>query len=83
MASLPRHVAAQSTLAVLQTVLTEDLDRGFWRVAIRHYMMLLACGGEVPDRQRQLCEAHMGRCSPSELARIAARVRAWAGMVAL
>jgi hypothetical protein len=52
-------------------------------VAIRHYMMLLACGGEVPDRQRRLCEAHMGRCSPSELARIAARVRAWAGMVAL
>lgn len=73
---------APATCEVLLQQLAEDLDHGRWRVAIRRFLMLRACGRGVPLRLRRRCELHIERCPPPVLRRIAADVQAWSHMLA-
>lgn len=66
---------------MLLGLLHDSLQRGYWKVALRRYLMLAACGFEVPAPLRLRCEADLGRCPPSELRRIQEAVRAWAECV--
>jgi len=63
--------------SVLVGLLHADLRRGYWRVAIRHYLMLVACAYEVPDALREQCLHRIRICTPGELEKIRVHVAAW------
>jgi hypothetical protein len=75
---IPDH---RETGAVLLEMLTTSLRRGHWRVAIRRFLMLLACGVEVPDVCRNPCEALLLACPKRDLIRIREHVQSWVEML--
>jgi acyl-CoA synthetase (AMP-forming)/AMP-acid ligase II len=62
-----RPCVERSRHAVLLDLLEQSLARGHWKLALRRYLMLLACGCEVPAAQREACERHLLRCEPRGL----------------
>jgi hypothetical protein len=54
---------------VLLDLLEQSLARGHWKLALRRYLMLLACGCEVPAAQREACERHLSGASRGACAR--------------
>lgn len=73
-----RKISTQQDLGgALVELLHVDLQRGYWRVAIRHYLMLIGCGYEVPTSLQQECVRKMAVCSPVELQKIIERVSGW------
>lgn len=77
-----RWRAQRSRHDVLLALLDDSLARGHWRVALRRFVMLLACGYEVPAHQRALCELHRERCRERELRKMEADAQAWLRCVA-
>jgi hypothetical protein len=76
-------IAAQpgpGTPEALIGLLERDVQRGHVHVAVRHLLMLDACGAQVPQRLRGPCEAWLSACNASKRAAIAAQVQAWARM---
>lgn len=57
------------------------LRRGYWRVAVRHFLLARALGARVPAHDAELCEAHLARCAQRELHRIRSDLQAWLHMV--
>ena len=74
--------AERSRDAVLLDLLQQSLARGHWKLALRRYLMLLACGCEVPAAQREACERHLRRCEPRGLRKMEEDVRAWSRCIA-
>jgi hypothetical protein len=66
---------------MLLQLLHGSLQRGHWKVAVRRYLMLAACGFEVSARLRLRCEAYIARCPARELRRTQEDVQAWAECV--
>ena len=58
--------------------LRRDLQRGHWRVALRHFLMLQAYGYEVPAAERRRCLEGARRCAAREWRKIEADVAEWA-----
>jgi hypothetical protein len=67
---------------VLLQLLDESLARGHWKLAVRRFLMLLACDCDVPAEQRSRCEFHLARCREGELRKMEADVQAWRRCVA-
>jgi hypothetical protein len=74
--------AERSRREVLLDLLEQSLKRGHWKLALRRYLMLLACGCEVPSPQRAACERHLRRCEPRGLRKMEEDVRAWSRCIA-
>lgn len=73
-----KRIPTQQDLgSALVELLHADLHRGYWRVAIRHYLMLVSCGYEVPASLQQQCTRRMALCAPGELQKIGDRVEGW------
>lgn len=73
-----KRVPTQQNLRnALVELLHADLRRGYWRVAIRHYLMLTGCGYEVPASLQQQCIRKMALCAPGELQKIYDGVEGW------
>lgn len=72
-----RVPAPQNLGSALVELLHADLQRGYWRVAIRHYLMLIGCGYEVPALLQQQCIRKMALCAPVELQEICDGVEGW------
>lgn len=72
--------APQNLGSALVELLHADLHRGYWRVAIRHYLMLIGCGYEVPALLQQQCIRKMALCAPGELQKICDGVEGWLAM---
>jgi hypothetical protein len=53
------------------------LRRGYWRVAIRRFLILQACELEVPDHVHQEMSALMAACPAADLRRMTWQVGAW------
>jgi hypothetical protein len=66
---------------VLLQLLETDLQRRHWRVAIRRFLMLLACGVDVPDSPKAACEALLLACPARDLRRIRDGVQSWVDML--
>lgn len=62
---------------VLLAQLAQDLARGHWKLALRHFLMLQACGHEVPAAQRARCMEHALECPRRDWLRIQADVSGW------
>lgn len=62
---------------VLLAQLARDLARGHWKLALRHFLMLEACGHEVPPEQRARCMEHALECPSRDWLRIQADVSGW------
>ena len=77
-----RARAERSRDEILLDLLEQSLARGHWKLALRRYLMLLACGGEVPAAQRAACERHLRRCEPRGLRKMEDDVRAWSRCIA-
>jgi hypothetical protein len=71
----------RETSVVLLQLLETDLQRRHWRVAIRRFLMLLACGVGVPDSPKAECEALLLACPARDLRRIRDRVQSWVDMM--
>ena len=63
---------------VLLAQLRRELQRGHWRVALRHFLMLQAYGYEVPTAERRRCLERARDCASREWLKIEADVAAWA-----
>ena len=79
---LARTRIERSRHEVLLDLLEESLARGHWKLAVRRYLMLLACGCEVPEAPRAACERHLRRCEPRGLRKMEDDVRAWSRCIA-
>jgi len=62
-------------------LLANSLSRGHRRVAIRRFLMLVACGFDVPVGYKEACKVLGSTCPAGELRRIQASVQAWVDMV--
>jgi hypothetical protein len=71
-----------ATSAALLAQLAMNLERGYWRVAIRRYLMLVARGVDIPQRYGSQCEALMATCPSGDLRRIESQVHSWVAMLA-
>jgi hypothetical protein len=69
------------TNAVLVELLATSLRRGHWRVAIRRFLMLVACGVDVPEADKAACEALLSTCPERDLRRISDGVHSWVDML--
>jgi hypothetical protein len=77
---LPK-LSQRSTAAVLQDLLAKDLRRGHRRLALRHFLMLRACGVCPSPQLQEECEQLLGACPEETRRRIAAGVDGWTQMV--
>jgi hypothetical protein len=68
---------AETMLLELQTY----IERGYWKVAIRRFLMMRAQGFDVPLRDAERCKELIARCSAAELRRIDRSIGEWARMV--
>ena len=73
----------RDTRDVLVAQLAISLERGHWRVAIRRFLMLSACGFDMPDGYRTACEALVLSRSEGDLRRIRHGVQSWVDMLLL
>ena len=62
---------------VLLAQLARDLARGHWKLALRHFLMLEACGHDVPPAQRARCMEHALECPSRDWLRIRDYVSGW------
>ncbi len=62
----------------LMTLLTTNVRRGYYKLALRYFFMMQCAGFEVPATLASYCEDARRRCDPGELARIRTRVWTWA-----
>jgi hypothetical protein len=81
-ARLPARPHASSAGEVLLAQLQRDLQRGHWRLALRHFLMLQAYGCEVPPAEQRHCLEHARACAHREWLKMQADVAAWARCVA-
>jgi len=51
------------------------LERGYWRVAIRRFLLMKAQGLDVPESDAKRCNEFIGRCSAAELERMHHSIR--------
>lgn len=65
----------------LLALLTRDLKRGYHRVALRHYLMLLAIECGVPEPAKGECERLLRCCPESRRRQIEDSVTLWLEMV--
>ena len=70
-----------STADAMLASLRESIGRGYWKLAIRRYLMMCARGFEVPRRETQRCRTFIARCPAADLLKIHRCVAAWARMV--
>ena len=77
----PALRGAASSEEALLAQLQRDLQRGHWRIALRHFLMLEACGFEVPEAERLHCLEHARACASAQWLRIQADVAEWARCV--
>jgi hypothetical protein len=84
----PEYVVAAEALPgaccnaeALLALLLASIEHGHWRVALKRYLMLLACGVPVPACYDIECRRYAARCSERSLATMRANVRRWAAMV--
>lgn len=77
----PARPPARSSAEVLLAQLRLDLQRGHWRLALRHFLMLQAYGFEVPPAESSHCLAHARACAHREWLKMQADVAAWARCV--
>lgn len=68
---------------VMLLELQSYIERGYWRVAVRRFLMMQAQGMDVPSSEAQRCTEFIRRCSDAELAAISRRVTEWARIVGL
>ncbi len=69
-------------MALLQ-LLQESLQRVYWRVACRRYLMLQACGEVMSPELSAACVHLLKRCSAAEVQRMRDSAQEWAGMCSL
>jgi hypothetical protein len=74
----PRTPRATSSGEVLLAQLRRDLQRGHWRLALRHFLMLQAYGCEVPAPERRHCLEYARACAAREWLKMEADVARWA-----
>lgn len=67
---------ARSSHAIRE-MLVRDLQLGNTYVAIRHYLMLISCGGHLPDAVRSRCEDLVKGCQKDRLHQITVHVQDW------
>lgn len=60
---------AEALCGSLLASLLQSLNRGHHRVAVRRFLVMSACGAEVPREARLTCEAVLARLSARELTR--------------
>lgn len=79
-AGRPGEVRGRAASAgdVLLAQLRRELQRGHWRVALRHFLMLQAYGYEVPPAERRRCLERAQGCAGREWRKIEEDVAAWA-----
>lgn len=65
----------------LIALLEHSLRRGHFKLVVRRWLMLQACGYDVPEPLRAPCDSALQRCRPAELARIREAVDRWAAML--
>jgi hypothetical protein len=73
----PRRPVERGRRDVLLDLLEQSLRKGHWRVAVRRFLMLAACGFEVPADQRSRCEAYLRDCPARDLQKMRSDVGAW------
>ncbi len=61
--------------------LDENLRRGYWKVALRRYLMMRASGLAVPAGLAERCRSRMENCPPAELVKITQGVSAWSAFL--
>jgi hypothetical protein len=72
----------RATGVVLLQLLATDLRRRHWRVAIRRFLMRVACGVDVPESSpKAACEALLLACPARDLRRILDGVQSWLDML--
>jgi hypothetical protein len=62
-------------------LLIAELDRGHFKVAARHFLMLQACGAAIPPAVAGRCETIVSALPSARLARIVEAVDEWRRMV--
>ena len=62
------EMPSSETYSSLLASLLQSLERGHHRVAVRRFLVMSACGAEVPREARLTCEAVLARLSARELA---------------
>lgn len=62
-------------------LLAGSLEQGHWRVALKRYLMLLACNVPVPACDELECRRYAAQCSDAALEKMRSDVRRWAAMV--
>lgn len=65
------------THRVLVLQVEASLKRGYWRLAIRRFLMLQAYEFEVPEELREELTALIAACPAADLRRIRWQVGAW------
>jgi hypothetical protein len=66
-----------TTAAVLLELLQRDLRFGYRWVALRHFLMVRACGVQLPADLREQCERLLLECPVSSQERVARSVEWW------
>ncbi len=67
--------------SALLDLLGRSIDYGHWKLAIRRFLMLLACNYDIPLEYRLQCENFIASCPERELQRIRSYVEGWAEML--
>jgi hypothetical protein len=65
----------------LLDLLESDVRRGWYKLALRHAMMLQRLGNALPAELTAYCDVARRRCSGRELKQIELAVDAWVSMV--
>jgi hypothetical protein len=61
--------------------LRASIEHGHWRVALKRYLMLLACNVSVPACDEIECRRYAAQCSEAALIKMRVNVRRWAAMI--
>lgn len=70
-----------ATDEALLDLLENDVRRGWYKLALRHAMMLQRLGAALPAHLAAYCDVACRRCSGRELQQIELAVNAWVSMV--
>ena len=82
-----RRLAARRSLpgsgdhAPLLALLIADLCQGHFHVAVRHFLMLRACGAKLPALIERSCEELLQACPVGRRTKITRDVENWLAMV--
>ena len=81
---LKRPAARVQPVATADAMLEDlrgSIRRGYWKVAIRRFLMMQARAFDVPATETCKCREFIARCPSTDLLRIATAVEQWASMV--